>query len=75
MNQEPLKSRLEILRNEFEKGQKQLRDLNSQQMRLQETLLRIQGAMQVLEEVLDEEANTALAAVHSIDATVERKTG
>jgi predicted nuclease with TOPRIM domain len=50
--QERLQRRLEELRNEFEKGQAQLRELEVQQSLLRETLLRISGAMQVLEELL-----------------------
>jgi predicted nuclease with TOPRIM domain len=75
MKQETLQHRLEALRAEFEKGQKQLRDLHSQQISLQETMLRIQGAMQVLEEVLAEDAPKETAGVHSIEAVSGRKAG
>jgi len=49
---EQLEERLKTLRHEFETGQGRLRDLEAQQARLRETLLRISGAIQVLEEVL-----------------------
>lgn len=49
---EELQNRLEVLRKEFEAGQVRLRDLEMQEARLRETLLRISGAIQVLEELL-----------------------
>lgn len=51
---EQLQARLDGLRQEFETGQARLRELESQQARLRETLLRISGAIQVLEEALEE---------------------
>ncbi len=50
--QEQLQVRLEVLKNEFETGQARLRELERQQSILRETLLRISGAIQVLEELL-----------------------
>ncbi len=47
-----LQSRLESLKHEFETGQARMRELEMQQMNLRETLLRISGAIQVLEELL-----------------------
>jgi hypothetical protein len=49
---EQLEGRLNQLKAEFEAGQKMLADLEVQQARLRETMLRISGAMQVLEELL-----------------------
>ena len=49
---EELQNRLEVLRKEFETGQVRLRDLEMQEAHLRETLLRISGAIQVLEELL-----------------------
>jgi predicted nuclease with TOPRIM domain len=49
---EQVESRLKTLRNEFEMGQVRLRELEAQQSHLRETLLRISGAIQILEEVL-----------------------
>lgn len=55
MNQQ-LEKRLNELRAEFESGQKMMADLESKQANLRDTLLRISGAIQVLEEVLAEES-------------------
>ena len=49
---EQLKQRLKELKAEFEAGQKKLAEVQAQQADLQNTLLRISGAIQVLEEVL-----------------------
>ena len=49
---EQLQGRVKILRKEFETGQTRLRELEAQQVMLRETLLRISGAIQVLEELL-----------------------
>jgi chromosome segregation ATPase len=50
--QEQLTQRLQTLKAEFEAGQKLLADYETKQLSLRETLLRISGAIQVLEEVL-----------------------
>ena len=49
---EQLEQRLTELKTEFESGQKVLIELETKQANLQNTLLRIQGAIQVLEEEL-----------------------
>ncbi len=51
---ERLEQRLEELRQEFESGQKVLAELETKQAQVKETLLRISGAIQVLEEMLKE---------------------
>ncbi len=51
-----LENRLKELRTEFESGQKTLADLEVKQMNLRNTLLRISGAIQVLEEELGKES-------------------
>ena len=50
--EEQLRLRLEELKKEFETGQNRLRELELQQANVQQTLLRISGAIQVLEEML-----------------------
>jgi hypothetical protein len=47
-------ARLEMLRKEFELGQKQLAEVEAQRAKLTEAMLRISGAIQVLEELLGE---------------------
>jgi prefoldin subunit 5 len=47
-----LEQRLQELKSEFESGQTMLSDLEAQQANLKTTLLRISGAIQVLEELL-----------------------
>jgi predicted nuclease with TOPRIM domain len=47
-----LQKRLDALRNEFEVGRQRLAELEQQTAKLRETLLRISGAIQVLEEEL-----------------------
>jgi predicted nuclease with TOPRIM domain len=49
-----LQARLELLRKEWETGGTRLRELERQQAQLSETMLRISGAIQVLEELVAE---------------------
>lgn len=50
--QEHMQVRLDELRREFEVGQDKLRDLEAQESQVRQTVLRISGAIQVLEELL-----------------------
>lgn len=47
---EQLEKRLTQLKNEFASGQKVLADLEEKEANVRQTLLRIQGAIQVIEE-------------------------
>ena len=47
-----LEKRITELKSEFEAGQKMLAELETKRNELQSTLLRISGAIQVLEELL-----------------------
>jgi len=47
-----LEKRLKELQTEFEAGQKMLTDLEAKQANLRDTLLRLSGAIQVLQEEL-----------------------
>jgi hypothetical protein len=49
---EHVQARLEALRSEWATAQAKLRELELQQLRLREVLLRLRGAIQVLEELL-----------------------
>lgn len=51
---EKLLQRLKQLKHEHQLGKKTLDDLETKQFSLRETLLRISGAIQVLEELLDD---------------------
>jgi hypothetical protein len=54
MMREQLQTRLEALRKEFETGQAELEKIERQRTYLRETVLRISGAIQVLEKLLAE---------------------
>lgn len=56
---EQLEQRLAALKTEFEAGQKMLADLEAKKNELQATLLRISGAIQVIEEMLAQDAQNA----------------
>lgn len=49
---ERLQSRLEELRTELDKGRVRLHELSQEESQLQETMLRIQGAITVLQELI-----------------------
>jgi predicted nuclease with TOPRIM domain len=51
--QKQLESRLTELRAEFEKGQHRIKELEAESGSLRDTLLRISGAIQVLQEELE----------------------
>lgn len=54
--QDQVGARLEILRKELEVGQQRLQELAAEQGRVRDTMLRISGAIQVLEEMQKESA-------------------
>lgn len=56
-----IEQRLAALKAEFESGQKMLRELEAKQANLKQTVLRISGAIQVLEELLEETEAEATA--------------
>jgi hypothetical protein len=58
---EQLLQRVEALKNEFQTGQQMLRELETQQSLCRERLLRISGAIQVLEELLAPKSSAASA--------------
>jgi hypothetical protein len=58
---EQARARLEELRHEYEVGQRRLQELMAQEVSIRETLLRISGAIQVLEELTGDEAQPSSA--------------
>ena len=54
--------RLASLRSEFQQGERQLAELDAQRAQLMETMLRISGAIQVLEELTGERPSAPPAA-------------
>jgi hypothetical protein len=55
---EQLEQRLQELKAEFESGQSILRDLETRQANVKSSLLRISGAIQVLEEMLQKKTES-----------------
>ena len=53
-NEARLAARLQELRGEYARGEAQLAELDQRRTALRDTLLRISGAMQVLQEMLDQ---------------------
>lgn len=49
---EEIQRRLSSLRSEYERGQERLRELRKEEIELRETLLRIEGAVTVLQEFI-----------------------
>ncbi|HEX8294282.1 MAG TPA: hypothetical protein VF570_21180 [Pyrinomonadaceae bacterium] len=56
---EQIQARLDELKQEFETGQQRLAEVENQGAQLRQTLLRISGAIQVLEEMLAAEGGGA----------------
>ena len=56
---ELLEKRLAELKTEYEQGEKMLSDLDARREQVRQTLLRISGAVQILEEMLKDEGAVA----------------
>ena len=56
---EQLEKRLDELKAEYDQGEKMLSDLDARREQVRQTLLRISGAVQILEELLKEEGDAA----------------
>ena len=63
-----LEERLKALKVEFEKGQDRLKELQKEATETSNTLLRISGAIQVLEEELQKEAERSEAEIADTNA-------
>ena len=68
---EQIKNRIESLRAEYRTGQEMLAELEGREVGLKLTLTRISGAIQVLEELLQE--NDPAAVTPKIAVNAERK--
>lgn len=64
---EQLEKRLKELKNEFESGQKMLIDLDARRANLSESLLRISGAIQVLQEEINKGNGDGPKLVRQLD--------
>jgi predicted nuclease with TOPRIM domain len=64
-----LTARLSELEQEYEIGERRLLEIDAQQARLRETLLRLSGAIQVLHELLD--ASSPNGRATATDSTSE----
>jgi len=62
-----LTDRLKELRQEYDTGEKRLQALEGEALRLRETLLRISGAIQVLQEVLEASGTASSVAPNGAD--------
>ena len=62
---EQLEARLDALKKEYEIGQARLKELEAESNYVRETMLRISGAMQVLQEMLDAERQSQDAAAEN----------
>lgn len=72
MVRDQLERRLSELKNEFEEGQKMLSELDSRRENLRQTMLRISGAIQVLEELLNsQKAEPQTSDLEAAKPTVE----
>ncbi len=60
LEREALQERLRGLEEEYEKGQRMLREAELQRAQLEQTVVRIEGAMAVLRELLDGSPNGAV---------------
>ena len=64
-----LEQRIEQLRQEFDAGRRALTELENRQTELRSTLLRISGAIQVLEEILDQPAAASETSIKVVKAS------
>ena len=70
-----MKERLAELRLEFEKGQQHLQMLDQQRAEVRDTLLRISGAIQVLEELLKQDGQDSQNGLSSQNSQSGHKEG
>ncbi len=68
---EQLEQRLQELKAEFRAGEKLLAELDAKQMNLRSSMLRISGAIQVLEELLNAAQESNQESVDSANLEME----
>lgn len=66
---EKLQKRLQSLKGEYESGQKVLADLDAKRANVRDMLLRISGAIQVLEEELEKVESSSIESLSVSDST------
>lgn len=69
---EQIKNRIESLRVEYRTGQEVLAELEGRQAGLKITLTRISGAIQVLEELLEENNSIIVGTTQNAASTAQR---
>jgi len=67
-----LEQRLKALKAEFASGQKMLAEVEARQVNLHTTLLRISGAIQVIEEELAKENGSSGEGISALDVQAAR---
>ena len=67
-----IEQRLRDLREEFTAGQKMMTELDAQQTHLRSSLLRLSGAIQVLEELINQD-NAAVHANGAVSVSDEQQ--
>ena len=70
---EQLEQRLKELRQELESGQRMMADLEARQSQLRETMLRISGAIQVIEEELGKSDGATQSGLAQPDDQAHRR--
>ncbi len=68
---ENIEQRLCELKTEFESGQKILAELETKQVNVKQTVIRISGAILVLEEILEEYSNEEKTEIQLPDSSKE----
>lgn len=71
MTKQQLQTRLEELTAELGKGKTRLRQLEQERLSVEQTLLRIDGAMQLLKEILESESEQDNDQVKPVQSNVE----
>jgi len=71
--QEQVQARIEALRKELEVGEQRMQELERQLTQLRDTMLRISGAIQVLEELQAQDTPAVAPAPDAATGAAEKK--